>query len=81
MKRFIYIGILFLAVALASCSKDALIIQDEDRETPEWTHDCVTKGISTQNGGSLGPDITDDGADEGGITDPNNDPDGRKKKP
>ena len=78
MKKFIYIGILFLAVALASCSKDAFKIQDdENRDAPEWTHECGTKAISTQSSGSAGPDITD----EDGITDPNNDPDGRKKKP
>lgn len=78
MKKFIYTGVLILAVALASCSKDAFKIQnDEERETPEWTNDCGTKAISTQNGDSVNPD----GADEGGITDPNNDPDGRKKKP
>ena len=81
MKKFIYIGILFLAVALASCSKDAFKIQnDDERKIPQW--ECGTKGISSQNGDTLNPDILDDeDADQGGITDPNNDPDGRKKKP
>ena len=80
MKNFIYIGILFLAVALASCSKDAFKIQsEEERNIPAWEYG--TKGVTDENGNPIDPNIADDDADEGGITDPNNDPDGRKKKP
>ena len=83
MKKIIYIGVLFLGLVLVSCNKDEFTIQDRDSEdAPAWVgHDCGEKGITTTGaGGSPDTGVTDDAA-EGGITDPNNDPDGRKKKP
>jgi len=78
MKKFIYIGVLFLGLVLVSCNKEDFTIQDDDaRDTPEWVNPgCGEKAVSSQNG-----DAADATEDEGGITDPNNDPDGRKKKP
>ncbi|MES2798823.1 MAG: hypothetical protein V4638_02300 [Bacteroidota bacterium] len=73
MKKLVYISFVILAVALSSCTKETIVPMSENAAVPQW------KSAKTDTTPSFDPTTTTD--DEGsGITDPNNDEDGNKKR-
>jgi len=92
VKRNIYILGFALSILGVSCQKqDVVPVSNSVSETHEWTDSA--KGINTTENdttvevdshgnpipteGSTGPTVVE--GEGGGITDPNNDPDGSKK--
>lgn len=94
MKNFIYIALLSIGLFATSCSKEEVIMNNTNQEAvPAWDNSSFEKkGMSTaDNNGSTssagdsgasqtGGTTTGGTASDGDITDPNNDPDGKKKK-
>ena len=76
MSKIFYISAIIIGLGFISCNKQNRCPNDEDdRQAPSW--DCTDKSVNDEG------DITIDGnIDDGNpITDPNNDPDGKKPKP
>jgi len=74
MKKVIYILAIVFGLGVISCQKQIVEpCSERSYEVPEWNS---SKGIT------LGDDVTFDDVtfdDDGEITDPNNDPDGKGK--
>lgn len=91
MKNFIYISLLLLGVFVSSCSKEEVVNNANTEMAPTWNSAPTVKSISAPvsnndqpvGEGSIptfgGSQPVGDSA-PGEITDPNNDPDGKKKK-
>ena len=92
MKHFIYISLLSLGVFATSCSKEEVVIADDSiNSVPTWDNSSSEKksgqvegGEGTGESGSAGQSgVGPTGGVlpvPGDITDPNNDPDGKKKR-
>ncbi len=76
MNRILYISLLIIALGFVSCTKqDFSPNSDVNQDVPTWE-----KGITSSGEGVIEDGGSDDGTDNGGIVDPNNDPDGKSKK-
>ncbi len=74
MKKITYISILTLSLVFVSCSKQNITPNTQaDQDVPVWE-----KGVSRTT--ITGDDLGDDSTDNGGIVDPNYDPDGKSKR-
>lgn len=90
MKKLLYISVLLFGLGIVSCQKeDIRPIVDETAVVPTWGSnekainnptgddgDAHGNNSGSTSGGGL---VDDPGVDNGGITDPNTDPDGSKK--
>ena len=95
MNKIVYIGLLFLGLVASSCSKEEIVTTSNNaNNAPEWNSNARPEGAdlgdpddsddsgvreTTLGGGPIFNFPTSDGP-TGEITDPNNDPDGTKKK-
>ena len=91
MKNIIYIGFLFLALGMSSCTKEEIVQSAVDNDVPAWEG---SNALNRSGSIEIDPPASNDGNTSGGvvnpipsptppigeITDPNNDPDGKKKK-
>ena len=76
MKKITYISILALSLAFVSCTKqDIQPINQVDQDIPSWE-----KGLSPTTIFGDDDGINDDNSDNGGIVDPNYDPDGKSRR-
>lgn len=93
MKKIIYIGLLFLGLVASSCSKEELVTNPGNLSSaPEWNSNARPENVDLGESDdepivretivSNGPIINFPPIDgpTGEITDPNNDPDGTKKR-
>ncbi|MEJ6583132.1 MAG: hypothetical protein QNL61_00470 [Crocinitomicaceae bacterium] len=84
MKNFIYISLLMLGLFATSCTKEEVVMSNANVDAvPTWDNSSFeNKGGPAAEGESQGePDGSGDVVpSDGDITDPNNDPDGKKKK-
>jgi len=93
MKNFIYISLLSLGIFATSCSKDEVVMSNANIDAvPTWDNSPNEKkggpvsddsGDQDNSGTVTGPGQSGSGGTPptlGDITDPNNDPDGKKKK-
>lgn len=89
MRNFIYISLLSLGLFATSCSKDEVVVTNADRDiVPAWDNTSnEMKGRPESESGDDGVVGQSENGQTGGvspidgdITDPNNDPDGKKKK-
>lgn len=90
MKNFIYISLLSLGLFATSCTKEEVVINNADfGAVPTWDNPSSEKKAESEVLGAGGDSVVigETGAGEAGstpgdgdITDPNNDPDGKKKK-
>lgn len=77
MKKVIYILAVVFGLGVVSCQKQIVEpCSERGHEVPEWD-----SSKSASSDGSISDDITtgDSTTDDGDITDPNNDPDGKGK--
>ena len=90
MKNFIYISLLMLGLFATSCTKEEVIMSNANTDAvPTWGNTPFQEkgtppvvggaGASGQGSGGVLP-VDDVNPSEDDITDPNNDPDGKKKK-
>lgn len=81
MKKFAYILIALFGIAIASCQKQDIKPVSGEAVMPTWSSNERGAGEAGDDSGvTFGDDDNGDvGIDNGGITDPNNDPDGSKK--
>lgn len=75
MKKILYISLLIIGVTAVSCEKQVFTPNEDRQECPDWQHN---DGPRTPGDGMSDDDDTDGG---GLIVDPNNEGDGKKKKP
>ena len=90
MKNFIYISLLSLGLIATSCSKEEVVMSDANLDAvPTWDNSSSEKKggpivDGTEGQGSVGESGSGQTGGvspiDGDITDPNNDPDGKKKK-
>ncbi len=90
-KLTLYLSLLFSALLISSCTKnqyEKMVIHScDDTATENNTHrnsdsDSSDESDDTDDNGSITNDGTDDSTEDTdlNITDPNNDPDSRRKK-
>lgn len=88
MKNFIYISLLSLGLFATSCTKEEIVMTNTDLDVvPTWENTEKKGGPMTDGSGEDGV-VGESGTGgtggvtpiDGDITDPNNDPDGKKKK-
>jgi len=90
MKSFIYISLLTLGLFATSCTKEELVRTNTDlNDAPTWDTTSYEKKGGPVVDGSGDDEIVGESSSgqtggvspiDGDITDPNNDPDGKKKK-
>lgn len=90
MKKFIYISLLALGLFATSCSKEEVVMNNADiGAVPTWDNPSSEKKGESEIEGAGGDSVVVGETDteeagstpnDGDITDPNNDPDGKKKK-
>ena len=88
MKNFIYISLLMLGLFATSCTKEEVAMSNANVDSvPTWDNTPAEKsGVPVVEGEAAGgAGAGDHGSGgiiplDGDITDPNNDPDGKKKK-
>ncbi len=75
MRKIFHLSLLFLGLIAASCSKEEIAVNTTEK-TPVWTDN--EKSVDWSNDGSVVV-VGADSGNEDGITDPNDDPDGKTK--
>jgi hypothetical protein len=88
MKNLIYISLLMLGLFATSCTKEEVVISNANVDAvPTWDNSSFEKkgGPAVEGESQEEPDASGHGSGDvvpldGDITDPNNDPDGKKKK-
>lgn len=95
MKKIVYIGLLFLGLVASSCSKEEIVTTSNNANSaPEWNSNARPEGADlgdpdssddsgikeTNIGGGSIINLPTNDVPSGEITDPNNDPDGIKKR-
>ncbi len=79
MNKLLYISVIIIGLVLVSCSKQEIVPNPTNtKEIPTWSNE--RSSFSDDDDSNVGDLTIDDGSDDGGITDPNNDPDGNSTK-
>lgn len=76
MRKIFYLSVFVLSIITTSCTKEEIVVTASG-ETPEWANEG--KSLSGSDDEGTVDDTIDGTVDGGGITDPNDDPDGKTK--